>query len=147
MAKVIDARGRSCPEPVMMTKNAIDNNETDLEVLVDTKVAVENITRFVKNKGFNISVEENNGEYKLIINRWLNGWLLLRSNFSYYPACINFWKGSKKQGHWCKINACSKAGKLKLRYSSKGTLRTRERNKKLVWWKKPSNWGVLQDIK
>ncbi|HEY8361673.1 MAG TPA: sulfurtransferase TusA family protein [Tissierellaceae bacterium] len=69
MAKVIDARGRSCPEPVMMTKNAIDNNETDLEVLVDTKVAVENITRFVKNKGFNISVEENNGEYKLIINR------------------------------------------------------------------------------
>lgn len=48
MAKVIDARGRSCPEPVMMTKNAIDNNETDLEVLVDTKVAVENITRFVK---------------------------------------------------------------------------------------------------
>ncbi|NLY84979.1 MAG: preprotein translocase subunit TatB [Tissierellia bacterium] len=69
MAKIVDARGRSCPEPVIMTKNAIDNNETDLEVLVDTNVAVENITRFVKSKGFNISVEENNGEFKLKINR------------------------------------------------------------------------------
>lgn len=69
MGKIVDARGRSCPEPVIMTKNAIDNNETDLEVLVDTNVAVENITRFVKSKGFNISVEENNGEFKLKINR------------------------------------------------------------------------------
>lgn len=69
MAKLIDARGRSCPEPVMMTKNAIDNNETDIEVLVDTNVAVENITRFVKSKGFNITIEENYGEFKLKINR------------------------------------------------------------------------------
>ncbi len=69
MVKLIDARGRSCPEPVIMTKNAIDNNETDLEVLVDTNVAVENITRFVKSKGFNITVDENDGEFKLRINR------------------------------------------------------------------------------
>ncbi|NLV89275.1 MAG: preprotein translocase subunit TatB [Tissierellia bacterium] len=69
MANIVDARGRSCPEPVIMTKNAIDNNLTDLEVLVDTNVAVENITRFVKGKGFKVTVEENDGEYKLKINK------------------------------------------------------------------------------
>lgn len=69
MANIIDARGRSCPEPVIMTKKAIDNNMTNLEVLVDTQVAVENITRFVKSKGFNISVEENKDEFKLKINK------------------------------------------------------------------------------
>ncbi len=69
MANIIDARGRSCPEPVIMTKNAIDNNLTDLEVIVDTHVAVENITRFAKGKGFNVTVEEDKGEFKLRINR------------------------------------------------------------------------------
>ncbi len=55
MANIIDARGRSCPEPVIMTKNEIDKNSNkDLQVLVDTHVAVENITRFVTGKGYNV---------------------------------------------------------------------------------------------
>lgn len=70
MANIIDARGRSCPEPVIMTKNEIDNNlNKELQVLVDTHVAVENITRFVNGKGYNINVEENNGEYKINIKK------------------------------------------------------------------------------
>ncbi|WP_353094120.1 sulfurtransferase TusA family protein [Tissierella praeacuta] len=70
MANIIDARGRSCPEPVIMTKNEIDNNPNkELQVLVDTHVAVENITRFVNGKGYNINVEENNGEYKINIKK------------------------------------------------------------------------------
>ncbi|MEY8416235.1 sulfurtransferase TusA family protein [Tissierella praeacuta] len=68
MANIIDARGRSCPEPVIMTKNEIDKNSNkDLQVLVDTHVAVENITRFVTGKGYNVNVEESNGEYKINI--------------------------------------------------------------------------------
>ena len=69
MANILDARGRSCPEPVIMTKNAMDKNTNSLEVLVDSHVAVENISRFVGGKGYNIRVEENNGEFKLMINR------------------------------------------------------------------------------
>ncbi|WP_313756224.1 sulfurtransferase TusA family protein [Tissierella sp.] len=70
MANIIDARGRSCPEPVIMTKNEIDKNSNkDLQVLVDTHVAVENITRFVTGKGYNVNVEENNGEYKINIKK------------------------------------------------------------------------------
>ena len=63
----VDARGLSCPEPVIMTKKEIDKGVKELEVLVDTHVAVENITRFVTGKGYNVKVEENNGEYKIDI--------------------------------------------------------------------------------
>ncbi|MSU01523.1 sulfurtransferase TusA family protein [Tissierella pigra] len=70
MANIIDARGRSCPEPVIMTKNQIDSSPNiSLEVLVDTHVAVENITRFATGKGYNVNVEENNRDFKLIIKK------------------------------------------------------------------------------
>lgn len=70
MDNIIDARGRSCPEPVIMTKNEIDkNNNKSFKVLVDTHVAVENITRFVEGKGYNISTEELNGEFRLNIEK------------------------------------------------------------------------------
>jgi len=70
MAKTIDARGRSCPEPVIMTKNAIDSNPNEpIKVIVNAYVAVENITRFVKNKGYKVDVEENGDEYTLNIRK------------------------------------------------------------------------------
>ena len=70
MANIIDARGRSCPEPVIMTKNEIDRNPNkELQVLVDTHVAVENITRFVTGKGYNVNVDNDNGEYIIYIKK------------------------------------------------------------------------------
>ncbi len=70
MSKVIDARGRSCPEPVIMTKNAIDSfpNE-EFEVLVDAKVAVENIKRFAKSKGYDIKVDSKGNKFTLHIKK------------------------------------------------------------------------------
>lgn len=69
MANLIDARGRSCPEPVIMTKKAIDTSNEDLKVLVDTNVAVENITRFAESKGFKVSVIDKEEEFEININR------------------------------------------------------------------------------
>lgn len=70
MPNIVDARGRSCPEPVIMTKNALDSNSNGpIEVLVDAQVAVENIKRFVTNKGYNVNVSENSGEYTLHIKK------------------------------------------------------------------------------
>jgi tRNA 2-thiouridine synthesizing protein A len=69
MPNTVDARGRSCPEPVIMTKNALDSNKNGAVVLVDAKVAVENITRFATNKGYKIDVEENGKDYKLTIKK------------------------------------------------------------------------------
>lgn len=67
---VVDARGRSCPEPVVMTKNAIDKFDGQpIEVLVDAMVAVENIKRFAQNQGFNVEVIKNEEDYTLIIRK------------------------------------------------------------------------------
>lgn len=53
----VDTRGRSCPEPMLMVKKALDEN-SQIEVLVDSPSAKKNIIRYVKDKGHNI--EENN---------------------------------------------------------------------------------------
>lgn len=54
----IDARGLSCPEPVLLTKQAIDNGETDIEISVDTNISMENVKRNFENNGFTVTTEE-----------------------------------------------------------------------------------------
>ena len=49
--KRVDARGLSCPEPVIQTKNAMASKEAEYEVLVDNVVAKENVSRFVMHQG------------------------------------------------------------------------------------------------
>ncbi|NLC77170.1 MAG: hypothetical protein GX750_06080 [Clostridia bacterium] len=67
--RVVDARGRSCPEPVIMTKTALEKYSPPLEVLVDNEVAKENVTRFAKSKGFQVKVTEYDEEFKLEISK------------------------------------------------------------------------------
>lgn len=70
MTLKLDARGLSCPEPVIMTKKVIEKDKVDLfTIIVDAHVAVENISRFVKSKGYNISISELEGEYSLEISK------------------------------------------------------------------------------
>lgn len=69
MLKEIDARGRSCPEPVIMTMKAIDNGEKNFKIIVDTNVAVENISRFAKNKGYNIDVDETSEDFEISLSK------------------------------------------------------------------------------
>ena len=44
----VDARGYSCPEPVIMTQNAVKAG-TPVEVLVDSMTPVKNISRYAAN--------------------------------------------------------------------------------------------------
>lgn len=49
MSQVIDARGRSCPEPVIMAQQGLATAKgKGLTVLVDTAVAKENVSRFLQ---------------------------------------------------------------------------------------------------
>ncbi len=49
---LIDARGQSCPKPVLMLDEALSKiNEGILEILLDNEVSVKNITRFATTKG------------------------------------------------------------------------------------------------
>lgn len=66
----IDARGKSCPEPVLMTKEVLDENKYDeIKVLVDAHVAVENIKRFAEGKGWSVDVTEDGDEYEILIQK------------------------------------------------------------------------------
>lgn len=64
MAKItVDARGLSCPQPVMLTMEALKQNAEAYEILVDNQTALNNVSRFVKNAGKTASVTEKDDEY------------------------------------------------------------------------------------
>ena len=67
--KQVDARGLSCPEPVIMTKNALASNEAAYEVLVDNITAKENVTRFATHQGYQVKVEEKGEDFLLHITK------------------------------------------------------------------------------
>jgi len=65
----VDARGYSCPQPVLMTKNALDKSGAPIKVLVDDKTPMQNVTRFATNAGFKVSTKEVGEEYEITIEK------------------------------------------------------------------------------
>jgi len=66
---VIDARGYSCPIPVVKTKEAIDNNpKTPLAVLVESEVSRENVSRLARSRGYSVRVERMADGFRLLLN-------------------------------------------------------------------------------
>jgi tRNA 2-thiouridine synthesizing protein A len=55
MSNVIDARGLSCPQPVIMTVNEIKKiAQGEITVLVDTDTAKENVSRATNSQGWSV---------------------------------------------------------------------------------------------
>jgi len=51
----IDARGLSCPQPVLMTIDAIKAKKaSEIEVLVDTDTSQENVSRAAAHQGWEV---------------------------------------------------------------------------------------------
>ncbi|MEQ2442355.1 sulfurtransferase TusA family protein [Pseudoflavonifractor sp. CLA-AP-H29] len=67
--KLLDARGLSCPEPVMMIRKAIASGEKAYQMVVDNPTARENVTRYAVQQGYQVSVEEKDGEFTLSITK------------------------------------------------------------------------------
>ena len=65
----VDARGLSCPEPVILTRKAIQKGGNELEVLVDNVTSKENVTRCAEHAGYAVSVAEKDGEYTLSLKK------------------------------------------------------------------------------
>ena len=57
MVREIDARGLACPQPVILTKKALET-EDEVVVLVDNDIAVENVKRLDTNLGFAVHVDK-----------------------------------------------------------------------------------------
>lgn len=71
MPKTLDARGLSCPQPVLMTLDEIKSGSSDLIiVMVDNDASKENVSRAASSKGWNvISIQEEGGAYSITIKK------------------------------------------------------------------------------
>lgn len=58
----IDTRGMSCPQPVLMTKKALEINSTEVTILVDSKTAKSNVERYLNLTGYTINTVELDGD-------------------------------------------------------------------------------------
>jgi tRNA 2-thiouridine synthesizing protein A len=69
MAKVVDARGLSCPQPVLLARKAMEEGEFPIEVLVDTGTSRDNVTRVAQKAGLKVRVEEREGGFVVRIEK------------------------------------------------------------------------------
>lgn len=63
--KLLDARGLSCPEPVVMIRKAMMSKENEYEMVVDNLVSKENVTRYAEHQGYTVTVTQSGNEYTL----------------------------------------------------------------------------------
>ena len=70
MTKKLDARGLTCPAPVLLVKDNIDKeNPEELSVLVDNESSSENVSRFLGTRNYTVNVTPENGEFHLQAKR------------------------------------------------------------------------------
>ena len=69
MTVEVDARGLSCPQPVILAKKAIQAGEFPVEVLVETVTSRENVRRMAEKQGCQVDVEGLGDEFKLTLTK------------------------------------------------------------------------------
>ncbi len=70
MATSIDARGLSCPQPVILTRKALQESEGDeVLVLVDTVTQVYNCTRAAGKLGWRADCQQKQDIYELMFRK------------------------------------------------------------------------------
>jgi selenium metabolism protein YedF len=65
--KTVDCRGLACPQPVINTKNALQDATTPIRVIVDNEASCTNVRRFAESQGARVQVAEQAGEFHLTI--------------------------------------------------------------------------------
>ena len=69
-AQTVDARGLSCPQPVIVSRAAIRRAGTGaIEVLVDTGTSRDNVSRMARKEGWQVEVQDAQDGFKLILNK------------------------------------------------------------------------------
>jgi len=69
MTTTVDARGFSCPQPVLMTLDQIkEADQGEILILVDTDTSKENVSRAATSQGWQVKeVLEEGGGYRITI--------------------------------------------------------------------------------
>lgn len=69
MAHTVEARGRSCPQPVILARNVIKTGEFPIEMLVETVTSRENVRRAAEKLGCKVHVEDQGDAFKLTLTK------------------------------------------------------------------------------
>jgi len=71
MSHTVDARGLSCPQPVLMTLTEMRKlKEGEIQILVDTDTSRENVGRAAASQGWQVlDVQEEGGAYRIIVKK------------------------------------------------------------------------------
>ncbi len=65
----VDARGFSCPIPVVKTVKAITANpDKEITVLVGEAVAKENVSRIAQSKGYRVKIQTTDDGFRLLLS-------------------------------------------------------------------------------
>lgn len=68
MAHVVDARGLACPQPVILTRKALELHD-EVIVIVNDATARENVKKLAASKGYPFIEDQQAGETTISINR------------------------------------------------------------------------------
>jgi len=71
MSKIVDARGLSCPQPVLLALNEMKKIEKgEIVILIDTDTSKENVSRAATSQGWTLkSVESEGNGYRISISK------------------------------------------------------------------------------
>ena len=71
MSAIVDARGLSCPQPVLLALNVMKKTEKgEIVILVDTDTSRENVSRAATSQGWNLKgVEPDGTGYRISISK------------------------------------------------------------------------------
>jgi len=70
MSKIVDARGLSCPQPVLLALNETKKiNKGEIIILVDTDTSKENVSRLAQQSGWSVGVERVQEGYRLVLKK------------------------------------------------------------------------------
>lgn len=65
--KEVDARGLSCPEPIMLTAEALKDANGPVKVLVSEAHQRTNVEKFAKTQGKKATTKEVGSEFEIVI--------------------------------------------------------------------------------
>ncbi|MFR0832026.1 MAG: sulfurtransferase TusA family protein, partial [Thomasclavelia sp.] len=62
MKKILDARKKQCPIPIIMAKDAMKEVDV-IEIIVDNEIAMQNLYKLAKQKNYQIQSEKKDNDY------------------------------------------------------------------------------------
>jgi tRNA 2-thiouridine synthesizing protein A len=69
--KRVEAKGRPCPLPLVMTRKALETLEEgeQLEIIIDSRNAKHNVMRFLEDNGMAVAAFEEEGQFRLLVEK------------------------------------------------------------------------------